>query len=219
MKSRQIVNRRALFVLALGLAASLTLADQSKAALVIHVASSTSTAGGKGTFDLTLENTDAGQGSFDIAAYSVDISIASDSKILFTKVGEATNYIFEDVFDKFSGSTTKFPSSTLNAIGGSFSDSTVTLAPGKTAGLIRVSYEVASDADSGVFDIQVHVGPGLTEVSDASGPLEFDVISGAITIQGGPQVIPEPSSIIALATAAVLLPIPSLVRRSRRKAG
>lgn len=223
MKTRQIVNHRTFFVLALGLAASLTLAEQSKAALVINVGGSTASAGGSGTFDITLENTDA-QSSFDIAAFSIDISMASGSNILFFKVEEASNYIFESIFDKFIISSPTFPkdppSEALTVVGGSLSDASVPLGFGGSLGLIRVSYQVAADAESGVFDIQVHVGPGKTELSGpGANPLEFTVHSGAITVLGDPQVIPEPSSIIALATAAALLPIPSLVRRTRRKAG
>lgn len=222
MKTRQIVNHRILFVLALGLATSLTLAEQSKAALVINVGDSTASAGERGSFDITLENTDT-QSAFDIAAFSIDISMATDSKILFNKVANAPDFIFEDVFDHFTVSTPSFPtdppSPTLTVVGGSLSAASVSLAAGGTVGLIRVSYEVAANASGGVFDIQVHVGPGQTELSDSSGPLEFTVNPGSITVLGDAQVIPEPSSIIALATAAALLPIPSLVRRTRRKAG
>lgn len=220
MKTRQIMNHRLLFALALGLAASLTLAEQSKAALVMTVDDSTASVGGGGTFNITLSNT--ANDPIDISGYSIVLSVASDSGITFAGVDEATpNYIFAGVGrlllpdpDPVSGTTGFLVAAFPTGV------NTVPLGAGVTAGLIRVNYAVAAGAASGVVQIQITKGPGSTEITGAGAqPLDFDIVGGAITVLGDPQVIPEPSSIIALATAAALLPIPSLVRRTRRKAG
>lgn len=217
------MSRRLFFALALGLAASLTFAERSSAGLVLVVGDSRASVGESGTFDLTLKNTNDAD-AIKISGYSIRLKIGSGLGVEFTGVAEASNYIFKGIAGGLAildDTATGFRALD-DAWDAPFYFS---LAAGESIGLLSVSYTIGKDAQSGsVVPITV-----VTERDDdtrftGDNPLAveyipFSIEGGAITINGDPQVIPEPASIIALATAAALLPLPSLVRRTRRKAG
>jgi|GEM_PF-1205761 len=226
MKTHQTANHPLRFAPALILSAALALgafAGKSEAGLVIRVLDGAASVGGTGAFDIVLANTsDDPQDSFDVSGFSVRIEVASTSGITFTGVTDATastSYIF-GTQQESPFSTDIFPGIAFTASDSSWTDPYfITLASGETVGLLRVSFAVAADAAPGVVAVSL-LNHDLTQINDIDG-IPFDGVEledGSITINGG-AAVPEPASLVALATAAALLPIPTLVRRMRRKDG
>lgn len=225
MRTRRTVSRRP-FALALGLSAFLmfgAMADRSDAGLYIKVLDSTATAGGSGEFDVIVTN-DGGT-AFNISGFSVSLSVDAGSGVTFTDVTDQTSpaapYIFgSQQWPPFTPPGqlpgTAFTGSDYSLIAPDYYQ---TIGAGETFGLLHVTYTVAAGVAAGAITVEI-VNSGTTGLFDEENKeVGSQWNNGTITITGAPPVVPEPASIIALATAAALLPIPSLVRRTRRKDG
>ncbi len=215
MKTYQNASRRFLVILTLALSAVLMFAGRSEASLVIQVQNSTAEVGGVGAFDVVLVNTG---GSFDVSAFSFELSIAAGSGVSFTGATTDTAlapYLFTSLQES-PFTFNAFPTHTFIASDSSWTaPGYVTLdQTGQIVGLARVSYAVASGAAVGGLAVSIVIGDG-TQINDLGGELiGFQSIDGAITV-GGSTAVPEPSSLIALATAAMSLGGLSLSRRRK----
>ena len=191
-------------LLACALAFCFQAGNSCDAGLMISGTNSNASAGGTGVFDIELSNTElAGGSSFAVSAFTFDISISPGSGIQFTdavNTGTTNPYIFAgNSFADASGaplSFDPFPNTGFIAFDATNDFSDVTVAPGDTFALARVSYSVAASATSGSFNVQFGL---FTELADSIGnlvPIE-SAIGPQITVSGGSTpTVPEPASVI-----------------------
>ncbi len=185
---------------------------RAHAGLVLTVEPSTATAGGMGSFDVVLSDT--GMTSYQVAAFSVELSVASNSGVKFTAADTNTtvaSYIFGTLqsssftFNTFPN--TDFIVSDSPQTGPGF----VTLNPGDMVGLEHVSYSVAAGTPIGPINVMVMDIGGGTSLSDLNGDLvPFTPTNGTITVA---TAIPEPSSLALCGIAGVAGLILARVRR------
>jgi PEP-CTERM motif len=191
------------FALAL---ASLWLAlspTRAVAGLVLTVESSTTPVGGVGSFDVLLSNT--GATSFQVAFFSVELSVPTASGVKFTAANTSTtmaSYIFGTLqsppfsFDNFPNTSFTVSDSPQSAPG------FVTLTAGEVVGLEHVTYSVAAGTPTGPIIVSIDDIGGGTALSDLSGALvPFTPTNGTITVTLAS--VPEPSSLVLLATALI----------------
>ena len=183
------------------------------AGLVLTVEASSAPVGGVGSFDVLLSDTG---GSFQVATFSVELSVSSASGVKFTAANTNTtmaSYIFGSLqsppfsFDNFPN--TSFTVSDSPQSGPGF----VTLNTNDVVGLEHVTYTVAAGTTPGtVIPVSILDIGGGTSLSDLSGALvPFTPANGSITVTA--SSVPEPSSLVLLATA--LIGTASVVRARR----
>lgn len=209
---------RALLLAAVALA--VPAARPADASLDLSILTSTANAGGTGSFDVLISSSG---GSFDVSGFSFNLQVASNSGILFTGVTAGTvsaPYIFGTLQSSpFSSNT--FPTTRFIASDSSLSAPfTVTVGPGSTFGLGRVSYSVAAGTAPGPIAVSFLGTTGLnrtTEVNDINGdPFAITATGGTITVAGAGSV-PEPASAVLVATGLAGAGLIA-ARRARRRA-
>jgi hypothetical protein len=84
------------------------------------------------------------------------------------------------------------------------------------SGLVHVSYAVASNATTGPFTVSI-LGVGTTsQILDLTGNLiPFTPTNGIVTL----TAVPEPSSLLLLSSALIVVPLTSLARRRLARRG
>ncbi|WP_165232638.1 PEP-CTERM sorting domain-containing protein [Aquisphaera insulae] len=187
------------------------------AGLLIEVRSTTAAAGGAGAFDVVLINQSGGD--VDVGGFSVEVSVATSSGVTFTAVTTATSpaYVFGTLQSPPPFNVTTLPSTNLTALDTDMtSPGYATLTDGATVGLMHVEFSVASWAASGPVAVSVVAGDG-TEVTDVTGaPIDgLSATGGTITVTA--SAVPEPPSVVAMATAATGVGAISLARRRLRR--
>lgn len=178
-------------------------------------------AGGKGSFDVLLSDTDAtGSQPYKIEGVQLELRAAANSGITFTNATTSIStagisYVFRNnSFDDTFGiplATSSLPTNDLTtldtvATGGTFTS----IGPGQVVGLANISFSVASGATAGNIAISIvsfsATEPNGTMLSDPnSNAVAFTTQNGQIHINGS---VPEPASIwmllIGLPTGLVI---------------
>ena len=211
----------AAFLTIFTLVATLTSLPSSlaEAGLVVQANSTAVSSGDSGTFDVILINTG---GTFAVSAFSIELSVASNSGVSFTGVTVATTHATY-IFGTLQAPPFTFSSFPVQNFTASDTDMTnpgfVTLdTPGQTFGLEHVSFKVASGTPSGSVAITIVIGDNTQILDVNANPLPFSTVNGAITISGA-AAVPEPSTIVSLTIAASALSVVSLRRRSVKRTG
>ena len=162
--------------------------------------------GGSGSFDVSLTNTGS---QVQLSADSFELSLSSPD-VTFTDADTLTAnpYVFPsaDSFDLLN-SFTLWTQLSPTLIASDLSDSGVgiALATGETVGLGRVTFQVASGATTGSFDIVfVGIGTSLADTGFNGLPVTFSETPSQITISE-PTGVPEPSSLFFLPVGLCLL--------------
>jgi PEP-CTERM motif len=172
--------------------------------LVMSIDNVTGPAGGLGTFEVFLTNTDLSGGqSFDVASFSFQLMLPSAFGVQFTGASTATvaaTYIFEgtggaSVDPTFTLSLDSFPNTTFTGSDTEFTFPSITVGPGGVFGLGLVSYSVLPSAPPGDVPISfVSDGTSLSDAADALIGFQTDVAQGIIHVSG--SAVPEPSSLL-----------------------
>jgi hypothetical protein len=170
------------------------------AGLVLTVEPSSAAVGGVGSFDVLLSDTG---GSYQIGSFSVELAVATNSGVEFTAANTNTTmatYIFGTLQSPpFYFNT--FPIQDFTVSDSSFTPPYyASLTTGQTVGLEHVTYSVAAGTAPGPVTITLaDIGVG-TSLSDAIGDnVTFTPSNGTITVT--PSSVPEPCSLVLLATA------------------
>ncbi len=161
------------------------------------VENATATPGGTGSFDVVLQNDATSTANAVIGGFSIDLTIPGSTGGTLTAVDDATTstYIFTGNSFGFSGTVASSTEITANDLANSGG---TTLTPGDIFGLAHISFAVAAGTPDGMVLVSLIGYPDATSLSDADGnPLAFTIVNGQI------NVIPEPSSLVLLLTAAV----------------
>jgi hypothetical protein len=176
--------------------------------LQLEVLNSTAAAGGTGSFDVVLANTNGPSGpSFLVSGFSVELGVSSASGVKFTSADTNTTaaaYIFGTLQQApFSFNT--FPNADFIASDASVtSPYAVSVDPGKTVGIEHVVYSVAPGTAAGQVPVTLVLSNGTTSLNDVDGnPLAFTAANGIITVTG--VVVPEPSTLVLLGMAGATL--------------
>ncbi len=202
-------------VAVLAFAALLFAGSPARASLVFEILGSTTTpAGGTGSFDIVLDDQDLA-GSTTVSAFSAELSVVSSSGVKFTSVTGATTaagYIFGTVqspplsLDAFPNTTFTAADTDVTAPG------YVTLNPGTKVGLAHVSYSVAPGTPIGPVTISfVSAGDSLSDKNGAA--LAFTTSNGTITVTAA--AIPEPSPLVLGTIGGGLALLAGRLRRKR----
>lgn len=190
---------------------------------MISAGNSSAAAGGTGTFDVEITNTELlGGTSFDVSAFFFELIVPASAGIEFTNAeipGTANPYIFVgDSFAEANGfplSLDLFPNTSFVALDASDTFADVTLNPGDTFALGRVSYQVSATASNGIVPVEFGL---FTELSDSALNLvPIDTFqSGQITVGGATPVVPEPTSMLVW-IGSMLAVIVARARQRRAK--
>jgi hypothetical protein len=189
-------------------------AAPARAGLIMQVQNSAASAGGTGSFDVTLADTG---GTFNIAGFSVNLTVPGASGVSFTDVNTDTivsPYIFGTLqtppfsFDTFPN--TQFIASDVAA-------TSVTINPGDTFGLAHVTYSVTPGAPSAAVPVSLIDIGGGTALADENGNfVSFTTTDGTITVSG--TAVPEPASLTLLGLGAASMAGYAL-RKNRSRVG
>ncbi|MDE3165955.1 MAG: hypothetical protein KGN36_09125 [Acidobacteriota bacterium] len=203
--------RAALF--AIGALALLGGVVPARAGVVVTVGSATVSAGGSGSFDITLANT--GASAQNIAGFGLAIA-TTDPDITFTGADFSTllPYVFAgDSWDVANGFAfvTSAPGQTLSASDLSNSGTGNDIAAATSVGLARVLFSVSGGATAGAFPVTLTAYPATSLNDSTFANVPFTSVDGSITIQAG-TAVPEPSAFLPL-----LLSVPFLLRGARRR--
>jgi hypothetical protein len=185
----------------------------ARADLVLSIANLSGPTAGAGTFEVLLSSTESPGGlDFDIASFSFGLNVPSGSGVEFTGASTATvsaPYLFAgvgigSVDPGFQLSPDVFPNSGFAGADVALAVPSITVHPGDVFGLGFIRYSVLPGAPGGT--VQVSFDPVVTSLSDPSGnPIDFmpDISGGAIRI----SAVPEPNSLVLLATALLTVAI------------
>lgn len=179
----------------------------------VGIGTTSAPAGGSGFFDIWLSNT--GASDLDIAAFDVEVNVATNAGLAFTGGDDATTdpYIFGTLQNGplvDPANPLNPPTVTYNLIASDFMLSGATVGAGQTVGLARVSFSLESWAAG-----PIGISFGVTNVYDGSlsllVPDAFQ--AGVVTaISSVPEIDPGSlGSVIALIGAAA-----GLADRGRR---
>jgi len=149
-------------------------------------------AGGIGTFDIIVTNT--GLSDVSVEAWNTSM-ISQDPFLQFTDADGNTSdsYIFGSVQFAPLAPAGTLPGTTLSVSDINASD--VTLTPGSTFGLAHVTFTVSASATPGLF-IPILFGSD-TSFANSGGSVSFtDPVGIGPSVTVGPQVVPEPSSMV-----------------------
>ncbi|MGO9919556.1 MAG: PEP-CTERM sorting domain-containing protein [Isosphaeraceae bacterium] len=161
------------------------------------VENATVTPGGTSSFDVVLQNDVTSTANAVIGGFSIDLTIPVSTGVTLTAVDDAatSTYIFTGNSFGFIGTVVSSTEITANDLANSGG---TTLTPGEIFGLAHISFAVAAGTPDGMVPVSLIGYPDATSLSDDQGnPLAFTIVNGEI------NVIPEPSSLVLLLTAAV----------------
>ena len=195
----------AFVALLLGAAASPARAD-----LVITAQDSSASAGGTGSFDVTLRNT--GTTDVNVSGFQVELSLPGGSGIHFTDANRTT--VLPYLFAAAPGPgglngdpLNSFPNTDFVGSDNYFAaPGSAPIMAGDTLGLMHVIYTVDPGVTPGMitvtlvpFDDTTGGGTLLTDVTGRS--LAASLVNGTITVRG----VPEPSTILLIGLGGGLI--------------
>ena len=181
----------------------------TRAGLVVSATNPTTAAGGSGSFDILLTNTDAS--SVDISSFNTAVEVASNSGLTFTTADNGTTpgYIFGTVQNGPLG----LISGSSITLADFLTTGAQTVGAGATVGLAHVLYTLA-------FNTPVSTPIAITFTAD--GTQIYDASLGEIlplTLQGGTitvTAVPEPGT-LALAGVVSVCGCLMAVRKAKAK--
>lgn len=175
-----------------------------RAGLVVSSETVSAKPGDTGIVQLLLTNNSAAAET--LSAFSVDVAL-SGANVRFTAVDDQTVPVY--VFSGFGTGTLTFdpfPNTGLVVSDLDLDPSGfVSLAPGLTLGLGRLSFEVDPTAAGGLRPITFLPGVTTQLYDDTGNPYpdtDVSFISGGIDVQGAVSVVPEPASAVLLLVGA-----------------
>lgn len=186
----------ALAALVLGLAPS-----PSRADLTIQVLDSSAPAGGTGSFDVVLINTDAaGTTPYSVNSFSVEVSVPGGSGVSFTAADTGTTaapYIFGTLqTPPFTFDT--FPTQDVTVSDFAAPGSAMLVNPGDEFGLGHFTYSLTAGFTG---PVTVTLGGGTSLTDPNANAITF--VSGNGTISTRP--VPEPSTLMMAALGGSML--------------
>ena len=182
--------RAARFAMIFGVLGAASLGSDARAALVLQIQNATATAGQSGSFDVRVT---AGTGtSYQVGGFTVQLSAAPG--LTLTGVQGATNYIFGTPDLILTGVT---PTSFAASDGMLAAPGYVPVTSSTVLGLLHVTFVASAP---GTYSITSGALTGFFDVNGDPLPLAT-VTPGTITVSAG--AVPEPASLITLATAVV----------------
>ena len=196
------------FVLAGGACACLLTPATAHASSIVLVQTVTATAGSSANA-IDVELTNSGPADVTIGGFSFGITIAN-ADISFTEANTSTAVAYVFGADSLFGPILAGPTAGQSLLASdifSIPFSGATVGAGATVGLGRVLFDVAPNASSGSFAVNLALVP-FTSLSDESGnDVAIDsFVSGQITIAGQPSdVVPEPASLLMLLSGVAIL--------------
>jgi hypothetical protein len=214
-------SRLAPFLAASALVLAPGVAPQARGAFVLVSPDVQAAPGTSGTFDITVTNTNIpGGGDFDVNSFFVELALPGLPGVHFNGVtiSTVTPYIFtssgtlQPGADPFSTDT--FPNTGFIASDSEFGPlGSRTVTPGAVFGVAHVSYSV----DPGVLPGGAPLSfGGATSASDSVGGLiPFGTVVGDFTV----LPVPEPSSLVLMASGSALVVLAGIRRRSRKATG
>src|SRR5277367_3318367 len=184
--------------------APLLLTIPAKGDIVLSIESVSGAPGSTGTFDVLLTNT--GPSSQNILAFNFELTTA-DTNITFTDVTTSTTtapYIFPNsLFGPDITLSAAAQSAEASDVEGTFNGTDV--ASGATYGLGSVSFSIDPGATNGeIAEIDISAFPDTSLSDNNFNNVDFTTTSGTITVQTSSTAVPEPSTALPVAGAALL---------------
>jgi hypothetical protein len=206
---------RAVFALAIVLAAASWAAFPCRAGLIVEAPTLTLAPGSSGSFDILITSTG---GSFDVASDTVELTLNGLSGVSFTgaSIATSTPYIYGANSATTAGSTftfSTFPGTTLETFDFLFPAGAQTINAGDVFGLVNVAYSVDAGATPGATG-SLALGADTSLADTAGNNVPFTAQNGSITI----ATVPEPASAVLLAVGGMAFALVPALKRTRDRA-
>src|SRR5271157_2059936 len=195
-----------------------------QAGLVMSIEDLTGPTGGAGTFEVLLTSTEGEGGqSFDVAAFSFQLTVPTSAGVQFTAGSTATvaaAYLFDGtgtatVYPTFTLANVPPPNTTVTGSDAEWTYSSIAVAPGAVFSLGLMSYSVGPSAPGGDVPISfISSGTSLSDASDVGIDFTTDDRAGVIHVTG--SAVPEPSSLVLVASAIGMMLLSRAISRPAR---